>query len=210
MGFEESELILTSSADKATNGHSSSQNSSDGDTKDGSNGHGNDTEESETTTSSRTTGQDAEQSNESDDDQDKTTKNRDTDEVDDEYHRLLEDFNAAITFTANDESGLFTIFVQEPGKTARTHGAGNIAAIRKTIESVDKFIGQVVAILAKTKLLDSSHVIVASTPGYVDVKLINMITLTDYIQAQNSYIIAGHSPILNIKSEGKFLVKRTV
>ena len=197
MGFEESELILTPSADKTTNVHDSSQNSSDV--------HEKDTDESEVTTSTRTTGEGEVQSNESDDDQDTTTtKNNVTDEVDDQYHRLLEDFNAAISFSDNDESALFTLFLDEPGKTARTQGAGNIAAIRKTVELVDKFIGQVVAVLAKTKLLESSHIIVASTPGYVDVKLTNMITLMDYIQVQNSYIIAGHSPILNIKSEGEF------
>ena len=70
---------------------------------------------------------------------------------------------------------------------------------------MDEFIGQIVNILDNAKLLETGHVIVTSTPGYVDVKLTNLITLMDDIEAENSYVISGHSPVLNIKSEGEFI-----
>ena len=70
---------------------------------------------------------------------------------------------------------------------------------------MDEFIGQIVNILDNAKLLETGHVIVTSTPGYVDVKLTNLITLMDDIEAENSYVISGHSPVLNIKSEGELI-----
>ena len=137
------------------------------------------------------------------DDEEKASENKDTKELGDDFDKLLEDFNAAFSLTGDDQSGLFTIFLQEPGKTARIQGPGNSEALRGAVERVDKFIGQIVSVLTNAQLLETGHMVVASMPGYVDVKLTNLITLMDDIEAENSYVIAGHSPVLNIKSEGE-------
>lgn len=193
MGLPESELILTSSVEKTTSDLSSNNNNTEAKEEGG-----------ETTKPTKTR---ATRDTENGVDEEKATENEeDAKELEDDFDELLEDFNAAFSLTGDDQSGLFTIFLQEPGKTARMQGPGNGEAIRGAMERVDKFIGQIVSVLADSQLLETGHVIVASMPGYVDVKLTNLVTLMDDIEAENSYVIAGHSPVLNIKSEGESLL----
>ena len=187
-GLPESELILTSY--ETTTSDPSSSNGTDVNEEE--------TEEMNPPSKTRAV-RDAEHS----DDEEKASENKDTKELGDDFDKLLEDFNAAFSLTGDDQSGLFTIFLQEPGKTARIQGPGNSEALRGAVERVDKFIGQIVSVLTNAQLLETGHMVVASMPGYVDVKLTNLITLMDDIEAENSYVIAGHSPVLNIKSEGE-------
>ena len=193
MGLPESNLMLTSS-DETTASNSSSDDNID-------NVDINEEETGKTNPPSSKTR--AVRDTELNDDEEKASEKGDTEKRGDEYDELLEDFNAAFSLTGDDQSGLFTVFLQEPGRTARIQGPGNVEAIRGAVEKVDKFIGQIVSVLANAKLLETGHVIVASTPGYVDVKLTNLITLKDDIEGLEADIIAGHSPVLNIKSEGE-------
>ena len=188
-GLPESELILTSLAEATT--------------IDPSRGNSTDVNEEETEETNPPSKTRAVRDTEHSDDEEKPSENKDTKELGDDFDKLLEDFNAAFSLTGDDQSGLFTIFLQEPGKTARMRGPGNGEALRGAVKRVDEFIGQIVSVLTNANLLETGHVVVASMPGYVDVKLTNLITLMDDIEAENSYVVAGHSPVLNIKSEGE-------
>ena len=193
MGLPESELITYCPSDETTTSDPSSSNSSSTDTNKDENAEANAQPKTRAT-------RDTEQ-----DDAQKTTENENEVTEKPPFAELLEDFNAAFSLTGEERSGLFTIFLPEPGKTARMKGPGNGEAVREAVERVDAFIGRVLSVLSDAKLLETGHVVVASTPGYVDVKLTNLITLLDDIEAESSYVVAGHSPVLNIKSEGEII-----
>ena len=192
MGLPESELITYRPSDETSTSDQSSSNSSSTDAN-------KEEENAEANAQPKTRAvRDTQQ-----DDAEKTTENEVTEKP--AFDELWEDFNAAFSLTGEDRSGLFTIFLPEPGKTARMKGPGNGDAVREAVEKVDAFIGRVLSVLSDAKLLETGHVIVASTPGYVDVKLTNLITLLDDIEAESTYVVAGHSPVLNIKSEGEII-----
>ena len=194
MGLPESELITYCPSDETTTSDPSSSNSSSTDTN-------KEEENAEANAQPKTRAvRDTQQ-----DDTEKTTENENEVTEKPPFAELLEDFNAAFSLTGEERSGLFTIFLPEPGKTARMRGPGNGEAVREAVERVDAFIGRVLSVLSDAKLLETGHVVVASTPGYVDVKLTNLITLLDDIEAESSYVVAGHSPVLNIKSEGEII-----
>ena len=114
MGLPESELITFSTSDESTTNEPSSTNSTDA----------NEEETGETKPPSKTrTARDTEHS---DEEEDKATENEETEAHGDAFDELLEDFNAAFSLTGDDQSGLFTIFLQEPGKTARIQGGNSI------------------------------------------------------------------------------------
>ena len=114
MGLPESELITFSTSDEsATNEPSSTNSSTDA----------NEEETGETNPPSKTrSARDTEHS----DEEDKASENEETEAHGDAFDELLEDFNAAFSLTGDDQSGLFTIFLQEPGKTARIQGGNSI------------------------------------------------------------------------------------
>jgi hypothetical protein len=50
-------------------------------------------------------------------------------------------------------------------------------------------------------MVDETNMIVVSAPGYMDVSLLKMISLKDYIKEEFNLTVVGHSPIINIISK---------
>ncbi len=117
------------------------------------------------------------------------------------YDELMHDLKTSFKLASDKEDYFYTIFVDEPGKTAREMGPDHVA---DAVKEVDDFIGKVHWFLEDVEMADNTDLLIVSTPGYMDVTLTKMISLKDYVHKDFRMIIAGHSPVINIKAMSKY------
>ncbi len=114
-------------------------------------------------------------------------------DVPDSYEDLLQKTGQFLKDSQRSHSGFLTIFLDEPGATARVNGPLD-GTVQAAVIDIDDFVGRLLELLH-----DNTHFIVVSTPGFTQVLKKNVIDLQQDVEEGSHLNVVGSPTVLNIR-----------